>query len=79
MAVRSLQSSEEGSANAPTAGQIDPGEAIGGQIRELRKLKGLTLNEVATQAGVSVGYLSQIERNQKTLDGRFRTLFANID
>ena len=67
MAVRSLQSSEEWSTNAPTAGQTDPGEAIGGQIRELRKIKGLTLNEVATQAGVSVGYLSQIERNQSKL------------
>src|ERR1700760_4524651 len=67
MAVRSLQSSEEWSTNAPTAGRIDPEEAIGGQIRELRKIKGLTLNEVATQAGVSVGYLSQIERNQSKL------------
>lgn len=42
-------------------------DAIGGQIRELRKVKGLTLQEVADSAGISVGYLSQIERNQSKL------------
>ncbi len=41
--------------------------AIGGQIRELRKVKGLTLQQVADAADVSVGYLSQIERNQTKL------------
>lgn len=42
-------------------------DAIGGQIRELRKVKGLTLQDVADAAGISVGYLSQIERNQSKL------------
>ncbi|WP_411037697.1 helix-turn-helix domain-containing protein [Shinella sp. BYT-45] len=42
-------------------------DAIGGQIRELRKVKGLTLQEVADASGISVGYLSQIERNQSKL------------
>lgn len=41
--------------------------AIGGQIRELRKVKGLTLQQVADAASVSVGYLSQVERNQTKL------------
>ncbi|MCP8894155.1 cupin domain-containing protein [Shinella daejeonensis] len=47
----------------------DPDEdiAIGGQIRELRKVKGLTLQQVADAAGISVGYLSLIERNQSKL------------
>jgi len=67
MAIRSLQTAEEWSTGSPSNKQIDPGEAIGGQIRELRKIKNLTLNEVATQAGISVGYLSQIERNQSRL------------
>src|SRR4051794_36049553 len=40
---------------------------IGGQIRELRKVKGKTLQQVADDAGISVGYLSQIERNQSQL------------
>jgi transcriptional regulator with XRE-family HTH domain len=40
---------------------------IGGQIRELRKGKGRTLQQVADAAGISVGYLSQIERNQSQL------------
>ena len=41
--------------------------AIGGQIRDLRKARGLTLQRVADLAGISVGYLSQIERNQSRL------------
>jgi transcriptional regulator with XRE-family HTH domain len=41
--------------------------AIGEQIRELRKAKGLTLQHVADSAAISVGYLSQIERNQSRL------------
>ncbi|MGR6432927.1 helix-turn-helix domain-containing protein [Rhizobium sp. PAMB 3182] len=40
---------------------------IGGQIRELRKVKGFTLQQVADAAEISVGYLSQIERNQTKL------------
>ena len=40
---------------------------IGGQIRELRKVKNLTLQQVADRSGISVGYLSQIERNQSRL------------
>jgi transcriptional regulator with XRE-family HTH domain len=36
---------------------------VGGRVRELRKAKGLTLQELATAAGVSVGHLSEIERD----------------
>jgi transcriptional regulator with XRE-family HTH domain len=56
--------------NAVT-GTMDDGSldetVIGGQIRELRKVKGRTLQQVADAAGISVGYLSQIERNQSQL------------
>ena len=31
---------------------------IGRQIRELRKMKGLTLTDMAQRLGVSIGYLS---------------------
>ncbi|MDR5012149.1 MULTISPECIES: helix-turn-helix domain-containing protein [Agrobacterium] len=44
-----------------------PENEIGGQIRELRKVKGLTLQQVADASDISVGYLSQIERNQTKL------------
>ena len=40
---------------------------VGAQIRELRKIKGFTLQHVATEAGISVGYLSQIERERSKL------------
>lgn len=41
--------------------------AVGEQLRELRHARGLTLQQVATRAGISVGYLSQIERNQSRM------------
>ena len=47
-----------------------PAEAeanVGEQLRELRHAKGMTLTEVAAGADISVGYLSQIERNQSRL------------
>lgn len=40
---------------------------VGEQIRELRLVKRLTLQQLAEQVGVSVGYLSQIERNRSRL------------
>ncbi len=40
---------------------------LGEQIRALRKIKGLTLQQVADRIGVSTGYLSQIERNRSKL------------
>ncbi|MEM1300850.1 MAG: cupin domain-containing protein [Pseudomonadota bacterium] len=36
---------------------------IGGDLRALRKSRGLTLTELALKVGRSVGWLSQIERN----------------
>jgi transcriptional regulator with XRE-family HTH domain len=66
MAIRSPQAAEEW-ASPETRSEQDPEAAIGGQIRELRKVKGLTLTQVAQLAGISVGYLSQIERNQSKL------------
>jgi transcriptional regulator with XRE-family HTH domain len=66
MAIRSLRAADQWPA-APPPDNIDAEAAIGEQIRELRKLKGLTLQQVAGQAGISVGYLSQLERNQSKL------------
>lgn len=40
---------------------------MGHQIRELRKIKNKTLQQLALEVGISVGYLSQIERNQSKL------------
>src|SRR5437868_6084957 len=40
---------------------------IGEQIRELRRIKRLTLHQLAEMVGVSVGYLSQIERDRSKL------------
>lgn len=66
MAVRSIRAAEEWAANDAQS-ELDPEAAIGGQIRELRKIKKLTLTQLAQATGISVGYLSQIERNQSRL------------
>jgi transcriptional regulator with XRE-family HTH domain len=39
-------------------------EALGGEIRDLRKLRGVTLKELGLACGLSVGHLSEIERGQ---------------
>jgi transcriptional regulator with XRE-family HTH domain len=51
----------------PEAEILDPQAAIGEQLRELRLVKKLTLREVAEKSDISVGYLSQLERNQSRL------------
>jgi transcriptional regulator with XRE-family HTH domain len=43
-----------------------PSPAFGGRIRELRRKAGLTLQALADQAGISVGFLSQVERDKAT-------------
>lgn len=39
---------------------------FGGRIRELRRKAGLTLQALADQSGISVGFLSQVERDKAT-------------
>ncbi|MCH8529243.1 MAG: XRE family transcriptional regulator [Saccharospirillum sp.] len=38
----------------------------GGRIRDLRRRAGLTLQELSDKAGISVGFLSQVERDKAT-------------
>lgn len=44
------------------AGEAPEGAMLAGDIRALRKARGLTLSEVAIRLGRSVGWVSQIER-----------------
>jgi transcriptional regulator with XRE-family HTH domain len=62
MAFRPLHTATE--LHQPEAGtEFDPDTEIGEEIRGLRKAQGLTLKQLAAAAGISVGYLSEIERN----------------
>ena len=40
---------------------------LGELIRDLRRARGMTLQELADEIGKSVGYVSQVERNKSTL------------
>lgn len=62
MVFRPLRTASE--LHQPEAGtDFDPNVEIGEEIRGLRKAEGLTLKQLASGAGISVGYLSEIERN----------------
>ena len=37
---------------------------LGSEIRQLRKIRGITLQKMADAIGKSVGFLSQVERNK---------------
>lgn len=45
-------------------GAVNPSAAIGARLRQLRVQRGVGLAEVAAAAGVSVGFLSALERSQ---------------
>ena len=66
MAIRAVHTADEATA-ANAGSDFDADELIGQGLRELRKAMGLTLNDVASAAGISVSYLSQIERNVSRL------------
>lgn len=42
-------------------------ESVGQSIRKLRQARGWTLEELSTQCGLSVGFLSQVERGLSSL------------
>ena len=46
---------------SPGAGDVDD---LGRQIRELRKVRNMTLSDLAELTGKSIGFLSKVERNQ---------------
>ena len=58
--------------------------AFGGRIRDLRRKANMTLQTLADQAGISVGFLSQVERDKATpslgtLANLAATLGVNVD
>ena len=52
-----------------------PGKPVGERIRALRRAQGLTLQQVADRCNLSVGFLSQIERD---LNGITLSSLANV-
>lgn len=63
--TRTKRAEEPDTAESPTAPVTE--RAVGEQVRELRRIKRLTLQDLADAVGISVGYLSEIERNRSTL------------
>lgn len=53
-------------AHSKIAASTHPKVKVGALIRARRRQKGVTLQELCELAGISVGYLSQVERDQAT-------------
>lgn len=60
-----LDEASAGGSSRKTRQQIS--RTVGDQIRELRRLKRVTIAELAKRIGKSIGYVSQIERNISTV------------
>jgi len=60
---RVLRPSNRGARTRQSEPLDERAEFVGGKIRELRKAREVTLAKLASQTGLSVGYLSQVERN----------------
>ena len=67
MAIRALSSAREATSPSSDDRHYDADTPIGSRIRELRKAQGRTLQNVASAVGISVSYLSQIERDVSRL------------
>lgn len=63
-------------ATAAAASHADADAAVGRQIRDLRKTQGLSLQEIADRTGLSIGFLSQIERGLSSPSLRVLTTMA---
>ena len=50
----------------PDLSEADEPRLLGGDIRGLRKSRGLTLTDLADASGLSIGYLSLLERDRAT-------------
>ncbi len=50
---------------------------IGKKLKELRKKRGLTLRELSEVSGLSIGFLSQLERNKCTIAVDSLAIIAN--
>jgi transcriptional regulator with XRE-family HTH domain len=71
MAFKALREADQATSPGDDPPPVNrPGGAsgpIGGRVRELRKALGLTLGELSSQVGISISYLSQIERDVSRL------------
>lgn len=57
--------------------KIDNIERVGNNLKEIRKRKGLTIAELSLYTGLSVGYLSNVERNQTSPTLRNLSIICN--
>ncbi|PAU75467.1 Cro/Cl family transcriptional regulator [Halomonas salipaludis] len=75
---QSRYTSDQGQNGSRGAGPRETQPIIGSRMRELRKAKKMTLQALGGETGLSVGYLSQLEREQATPSIRALNVIARI-
>jgi transcriptional regulator with XRE-family HTH domain len=63
MVVSRVRDAVEVTEGVDDLNNLDSSHALGIRVRELRKANGLSLQRLADSVGISVGYLSEIERD----------------
>lgn len=75
MVVHKILDAAEATADQPVHGA----HAVGSRVRELRKAQGRTLQDLSAAAGISIGHLSEIERDLASVPiGVLSTLAAEL-
>ncbi|MGE7417706.1 cupin domain-containing protein [Methylobacterium tarhaniae] len=75
---RNGQSAERPAAERPAAERPAADLAVGQRLRTLRQERGLSLKAVAASTGLSIGYLSQVERGLSSPSLRVLTQVADL-
>jgi transcriptional regulator with XRE-family HTH domain len=73
-ADRSPNGQEDGAGSGPAAADL----AVGQRLRDLRQARGLSLKAAAAATGLSIGYLSQVERGLSSPSLRVLTQMADL-
>ncbi|WP_160883335.1 cupin domain-containing protein [Microvirga makkahensis] len=68
--------SSQNTSNPPSERLVD--QAVGRRLRDLRRLRGLSLETVAARASLSVGFISQIERGLSSPSLRVLATLADV-
>src|SRR5215218_8286612 len=66
----------DGETSIPRTPEHDPEGSVGGRIRRYRGDRGLSLSQLAEQAGISKGYISGLENNPQARRPSAETLYA---
>jgi transcriptional regulator with XRE-family HTH domain len=78
MLMKQAGNGRENGQAAPAMGDAAADLAVGRRLRALRHARGLSLKAVAARTGLSIGFLSQVERGLSSPSLRVLTQIADV-